>query len=364
MRTHPARTAAALAALALTLAGCGGGTGDQGGGGSTGTVGVILPDSATSPRWDNNDRPLLKKAFDAAGIGSYIDNADGDKSKFGTICDRMVNRGVKVLVITNLDSDSGTACLTKAKRAGIATIDYDRLTLGGGANYYVSFDNVAVGRLMGEGLTKCLTDAGKTTANIVYINGDSADSNAAVVKQGYAEALKPLIDGGKYTLVGDQSGFWDATRAGTAFEQLFTQNRGRIDGAVVANDTMAGGVIARLKANRLNGRVPVTGQDATVEGLQNILAGNQCVTVYKAIKKEADAAAALAIALIKGEDASSVATAKVRDTVSGKDVPAALQTPQAIYKADVKDVVADGFWKASDLCGGAYAALCKEAGVE
>jgi D-xylose transport system substrate-binding protein len=364
MRTRPLGTVTVLAALTLLLAACGGSGGDGGSKDSGGgKVGVILPDAATSPRWESNDRPLLAAAFKAAGVQSDIQNADGDKSKFGTICDGMINSGVKVLLITNLDSDSGSACLKKAQNAGIETIDYDRLTLGGGASYYVSFDNVAVGKLMGEGLSKCLTDAGKTTANIVYINGDPTDNNAALFKQGYVEATKPLIDSGKYKLVGDQTGNWDATKAGTAFEQLYTQNGGKIDGAVVANDTMAGGVIARLKANKLNGKVPVTGQDASVEGLQAILAGDQCMTVYKAIKKEADAAAALAIALIQGKDAAAIASGTVQDTVLKKDVPSALQTPQAIYKADVKDVVADGFWKASDLCTGAYAAACKDAGI-
>jgi D-xylose transport system substrate-binding protein len=364
MRKRPLGTLTVLAALTLSLAACG--SGDDGGGttDSGGKVGVILPDASTSPRWEANDRPLLAAAFKAAGVQSDIQNADGDKSKFGTICDGMINSGVKVLLITNLDSDSGSACLKKAQNAGIETIDYDRLTLGGGASYYVSFDNVAVGRLMGEGLTTCLTDAGKSTANIVYINGDPTDNNAALFKQGYVEATKPLIDSGKYKLVGDQTGNWDATKAGTAFEQLYTQNGGRIDGAVVANDTMAGGVIARLKANKLNGKVPVTGQDASVEGLQAILAGDQCMTVYKAIEKEADAAAELAIALIQGKDASAIASGSVTDTVLKKEVPSALQEPQAIYRDNVKDVVADGFWKASDLCTATYAAACKDAGVQ
>ena len=211
------------------------------------------------------------RAFNAAGIESDIQNADGDKSKFGTICDGMINAGVKVLLIVNLDSDSGSACLKKAQTAGVKTIDYDRLTLGGGASYYVSFDNVAVGKLMGEGLQKCLTDDGKTAGNLVFINGDPTDNNAALFKSGYAEALKPAIDSGKYKLVGDQTGNWDATKAGTAFEQIYTQNNGKIDGVVSANDTMAGGIIARLKANNLNGKVPVTGQDASVAGLQAIL---------------------------------------------------------------------------------------------
>ena len=366
MRKRHIWAVASLATATLLLSACGddgGGGGTGGGGSSAGKVGVILPDAATSPRWEANDRPLLKAAFDAADIQSDIQNANGDKSKFGTLCDGMINAGVKVLLIVNLDSESGTACLKKAQTAGIKTIDYDRLTLGGQASYYVSFDNVAVGKLMGEGLQKCLTDDGKTSANIVFINGDPTDNNAALFKSGYAEALKPLIDSGKYKLVGDQTGNWDATKAGTAFEQIYTQNNGKIDGVVSANDTMAGGIIARLKANNLNGKVPVTGQDASVAGLQAILAGDQCMTVYKAIKKEADAASKLAIALINGQDAASIASGSVKDTVLNKDVPSALQTPASITKANVKDVITDGFWKASDICTGQYAAACASAGI-
>jgi D-xylose transport system substrate-binding protein len=364
-----------VAVLMLALAACGGSSGgtaassssdSASGGGSkaAGKVGVILPDSQTSPRWEANDRPLLKAAFDSAKIDSDIQNADGDTSKFGTICDSMINSGVKVLLIVNLDSDSGSACLKKAQGAGVKTIDYDRLTLGGGASYYVSFDNVAVGKLMGEGLQKCLTDEGKTKGvNIVYINGDPTDNNAALFKSGYVEAMKPKLDSGDYKLVGDQTGKWDEDVAGTAFEQLYTQNKGKIDGVVSANDTMAGGIIARLKANKLNGKVPVTGQDASVAGLQAILSGDQCMTVYKAIKKEADAASQLAIALIQGKDASSIATGSVKDTVLNKDVPSALETPAAIFKANVKDVIDDGFWKASDICTGKFAAECTKLGI-
>jgi D-xylose transport system substrate-binding protein len=358
---RPIAAVALASAAVLVLAGCS--ESKSGGSGGKGKVGVILPDASTSPRWEANDRPLLKKAFDAAGIGSDIQNANGDKSKFGTLCDGMINAGVKVLLIVNLDSDSGSACLRKAQKAGIKTIDYDRLTLGGGASYYVSFDNVGVGKLMGQGLEKCLDAAGKTKANIVFIDGDPTDNNAALFKQGYAEALKPAFDSGKYKLVGDQTGKWDATKAGNAFEQLYTQNNGKVDGVVSANDTMAGGIIARLKPSKLNGKVPVTGQDASKDGLQAILVGDQCMTVYKAIKKEADAASQLAIALIGGKDASSIANGKVKDTVLNKDVPSALEQPQSIFKDTVKDVIADGFWKKSDICTPALAAACTAAGI-
>jgi len=372
------QAAALAAACALVLSGCGGddaadstattggtdaGAAPEGEGDASGTVGVILPDATTSPRWEANDRPLLQGAFDDAGIEADIQNADGDTSKFASICDSMINAGVAVLLITNLDSESGSACLKRAQDAGVQTIDYDRLTLGGGASYYVSFDNVAVGRLMGEGLQKCLTDAGKTKANIVLIDGDPTDNNAALFKQGYVEALQPQVDSGAYTIVGEQTGEWNDEKAGTAFEQIYTQNGGKVDGVVSANDTMAGGIIARLKAAGANGEIPVTGQDASVAGLQSILAGDQCMTVYKAIQKEADAASKLAIALIQGEDASSLATGSVKDTVLDVDVPSVLEEPTAIYKENVKDVIDDGFQTAADVCTGEYAAACTEAGI-
>jgi D-xylose transport system substrate-binding protein len=367
------KAAAAAAACALVLTACGGGDddtatggggGSEGGGEGGGTVGVILPDATTSPRWEANDRPLLQKAFEDAGIEADIQNADGDVSKFGTLCDGMINAGVSVLMITNLDSESGSACLRKAQDAGIATVDYDRLTLGGGASYYVSFDNVEVGRLMAEGLQKCLTDAGKTEGvNFVQINGKPTDNNAALFKQGYVEGMKPVVDSGAFKLVGDQTGEWDANVAGTAFEQLFTQNGGKIDAVISANDTMAGGIIARLKANGLNGKVPVTGQDASVEGLQAILTGDQCMTVYKAIEKEANAASELAISLINGEDGSELAKDTVPDTVTKKDVPSVLETPEIIYKDNVKDVIDDGYQTAEDVCAGPAAAACTELGI-
>ncbi|RYP84912.1 sugar ABC transporter substrate-binding protein [Nocardioides guangzhouensis] len=368
------RRLVALAAVgvlgALSLTACGSDTSDDGGdGGSSDSakkVGVILPDATTSPRWEANDRPSLQQAFDDAGIESTITNADGDVAKFGSICDSMINEGVQVLMIVNLDSESGSACLKKAKDAGIQSIDYDRLTLGGGASYYVSFDNVKVGDLMGEGLTKCLDDAGKTKANIVFINGDPNDNNAALFKSGYQQNLQPKFDSGDYKLVGDQTGEWDATKAGTAFEQIFTQNNGKVDGVVSANDTMAGGIIARLKANGLDGKVPVTGQDASVEGLQRILAGTQCMTVYKDTNLEAKAASDLAIALINGdkEKAASLASGTVKDTELNVDVPSALATPEIIYTDGVAKVISDGFQSADDVCTGQYAKLCQENGVQ
>jgi D-xylose transport system substrate-binding protein len=372
VRTRRTRIASIAAASALVLFGaaaCGSDDNKKSDDGkksdSAGKVGVILPDATTSPRWEGNDRPSLQKAFDDAGIESDIQNAGGDTAKFGTICDTMINEGDKVLMIVNLDSDSGAECLKKAASSGITSIDYDRLTLGGGASYYVSFDNVVVGQLMGQGLDKCLADAGKTKANIIYIDGAETDNTAALFKQGYVEALKPKIDSGDYTLVGDVSGEWDANKAATAFDGLYTKNHGKIDGIVSANDTMAGGIIARLKANGLAGKVPVTGQDASIEGLQRVLAGTQCMTVYKNTNLEADLASKLAIAVIKGDKAAAdaLATGTVKDTTTGQDVKSALATPEAITKDNVKKVIDDGYQKASDVCTGEFAKLCTAAGI-
>ena len=154
---------------------------------------------------------------------------------------------------------------------------------------------------MGDGLIACLDDAGKTKANIVEINGDPTDNNAALFKQGYDGALKPKVDSGDYKIVGDQTGKWDATVAQTTFEQLYTQNNGKVDGVISANDTMAGGIVTVLKNNKLAGEVPVTGQDASDEGLQRVIAGTQCGTVFKDVNLEAEAAAKLAIAMLKND---------------------------------------------------------------
>jgi D-xylose transport system substrate-binding protein len=366
MRRRFLKVAAAVAALTLILAACGGGDdegGDgaaAGGGGKTPKIGVILPDTKSSARWETADKPLLEAAFKAAGVEYDIQNAQGDKTQFQTIADQMITGGANVLMIVNLDSGTGKAVLDKAKSQGVATIDYDRLTLNGGAQYYVSFDNVAVGTLQGEGLAKCLEEQGKSTANIVYLNGSPTDNNATLFKQGYDGVLSKMT---QYKKVDDQSvPDWDNQQAGTIFEQMYTKADGRIDGVLAANDGLGNAVIAILKKNNANGEVPVTGQDATVQGLQNILNGDQCMTVYKAIKQEADAAAKLAIGLAKGEQQSAPDT--VKDPESGADVPAVLLQPQAITFDNINDVVADGFVTKEQLCTGAFAAKCTEAGVE
>jgi D-xylose transport system substrate-binding protein len=325
-------------------------------------VGVILPDSASSARWETADRKYLEAAFKTAGVQYDIQNAQGDKTQFQTIADQMITGGATVLLIVNLDSGTGKAVIDKAKAQGVGVIDYDRLTLNGGASYYVSFDNVAVGKLQGEGLVKCLAEKNVKNPVVAELNGSPTDNNATLFKQGYDSVLQPKYDSKDYTKGPDQSvPDWNNTTGGTMFEQMLTQTNNKIDGVLAANDGLGNAAITVLKRNGLNGKVPVTGQDATVQGLQNILVGDQCMTVYKAVKQEADAAAALAISLAKGETTSTGQT--VKDPESGKEVPSKLLTPQSITKDTVKAVVADGFVTKDELCTAAYAAACTAAGI-
>ncbi|MFA6299703.1 MAG: substrate-binding domain-containing protein, partial [Nocardioides sp.] len=239
---------------------------------------------------------------------------------------------------------------------GVATIDYDRLTLNGSAEYYVSFDNNKVGQLQGQGLAECLGDE---PANIVYLNGSPTDNNATLFSAGAHSVLDPMT---QYKNVGEQAvPDWDNEEAATIFQQLYTAADGKVDGVLAANDGLGGAVISILEGAGQAGKVPVTGQDATVEGLQNILAGTQCMTVYKSAKLEAGALADTAIALVNGEDAETTGTTP--DSESGREVPSILLDPQLITKDSVKDVIDDGGQTAADVCAGEFAKFCTEAGI-
>ncbi|GGX97285.1 sugar ABC transporter substrate-binding protein [Streptomyces fructofermentans] len=355
---------AAAVTLSTSLTACGGDSADDDSSGSDAKkakIGVILPDSKSSARWETADRKYLSEAFKAAGVDYDIQNAQGDKQQFQTIADQMITSGVNVLVIVNLDSGTGKAVLDKAKSQGVATIDYDRLTLGGSAQYYVSFDNNAVGKLQGEGLSKCLSDMKAKKPIVATLNGSPTDNNATLFAEGYNGVLDPKYAAGEYVKGPDQSvPDWDNAQAGTVFEQMLTSEP-KIGGVLAANDGLGNAAIAVLRKQNRNGEVPVTGQDATVQGLQNILAGDQCMTVYKAVKKEADATAALAVSLAKGQKGKTNAT--VEDPEGKRKVASVLETPVAIYKDNVKDVVADGFVTKDELCKGKFAELCAEAGV-
>jgi D-xylose transport system substrate-binding protein len=348
----------------LTLSGLTACTGDdKTAAGRNGTkVGVILPDTSTSQRWGSDDPKLLKAAFDAAGVEVDIQNAQGRADSFISIADSMIKTGAKVLVIVSLDAASGKTVLDRARAAGVKTIDYDRLTLNGNADYHVSFDNVEVGRLQGKGLVRCLKARGVDNPRVAYLNGAPTDHNATLFRDGYDSVLRPQYDDGTLRKGPEQSvPRWNNDEGRFIFDQMIADTDGEIDGVLAANDGLGNAAITVLKRQGRNGRVPVTGQDAEVQGLQNILAGDQCMTVYKSIRKEADAAAKLAISLFRDQPAKT--DDRVKDPQSGGYVPAVLLTPSAIFKGDVEDVIKDGFVDRKTVCAGAFATLCRSNGI-
>ena len=370
------RTAVLAAGLGLTmaLAACGQNAAAPSSGGSApsaaapaagGTkVGVILPETQSSARWEGFDKPLLTAAMQAEGLDADIQNAQGDEQKFSTLADGMISSGVKVLVIASISSESGAAVAAKAKAQGIPTIDYDRLSLGGTSDYYVSFDNEKVGALQGQGLADALK--AKQGAQVIEIAGAPTDNNATLFSDGANSILKPLYDSGALKLVQKQPiPDWDNQVGGTTFEQILTGNGGRVDGVVAANDGLAGAVITVLTKYGLNGQVPVTGQDATPDGLQAILRGDQYMTVYKPIKQEADSTAKLAAALAKGDTAAAdaLATGSVDDTKGNRQVKSVLLTPKSITKDNVKTVIDEGQVKASEVCVGDLQATCQQLSI-
>ena len=253
----------------------------------------------------------------------------------------------------------------KAKAQGIPVIDYDRLNLGGTSDYYVSFDNTKVGELQGQGLVQGL--GAKQGAQIIEIEGAPTDNNATLFYNGAESVLKPKYDSGEYKLVAKQAiEKWDNQIGGTTFEQLLTANGGKVDGVHAANDGLAGAIITVLSKYGLNGKVVVTGQDATPDGLQAILRGDQYMTVYKPIKQEADAAAKLAAALAKGDTAAAdaLATATEKDPTGNRDVKSVLLQPQLITKENVKTVIDDGAVPASEVCVAALAGACGQLGIQ
>jgi D-xylose transport system substrate-binding protein len=358
---------ALIAAAAAIGVGCGSSDKSSSSSGSSGgkadKVAVLLPDTKSSVRWETADRPLLKAAFANAGVPVTVQNAEGDKSTQQQQAEQAITNGAKVLLLVNLDSGSGAAIEANAKSQGVKVIDYDRLTLKGSADYYVSFDNVQVGKLQGQGLVDCLNQKKVSTPQIAELNGSPTDNNATLFAQGYNSVLNPLYKAGKAKKVADQSvPDWDNQRALTIFEQMLQRSSNKIDGVLAANDGLGNAAISALKQRKLP-KIPVTGQDATAEGIQNILSGDQCMTVYKAIKKEADAASKLAIALAKGQQPpSGLVNGKSDDT--SRQVPSVLLTPVTVTKANINQtVIKDGFLKPSDICNGKYASLCQQAGI-
>jgi D-xylose transport system substrate-binding protein len=359
--------AAAFAALAFVAAGCGSDdnnksstSGGSSGGSKAGKVAVLLPDSKSSVRWETQDRRYLDQAFTAAGVPHTIVNAEGEAATQRTQAEQAITNGAKVLLLVDLDPGSGAAIIANAHNQGVKVIDYDRLTLGGGADYYVSFDNEAVGKLQGEGLVKCLDAGGPSNPTVAELNGSPTDNNATLFANGYNSVLDPKYSSGDYKKGPNQSvPDWDNQKALTIFEQMLQKTNNKIDGVLAANDGLGNAAISALKARKLK-QIPVTGQDATAQGIQNILAGDQCMTVYKAVKAEADAAGKLAIALAKGETPTTNGSTDNK----GSKTPSVLLKPVSVTKANIKDtVIKDGFLKRSDICVGKFASLCTKAGI-
>jgi D-xylose transport system substrate-binding protein len=347
--------AVVISASALLLTGC---SGTSSGGTKASTRAcVILPDSASSPRWENGDRPALTKAFTDAGFTADVQNAQGDTNKYAAIADQELTKGCGVMILTDYNG-AAVAVTQKAQKQGIPVIAYDRpITTGPSsapkmlADYYVSFDNTKVGGLEGQSIVDGLKAANKdaSKAVVVYMGGDPTDGNAKLFHDGAvavmsAAGIKPAAE---------PTGVWDGDKTATNFEQALTSLGGKVDAVWVANDTNAAGVITVLDKNGL--KVPVSGQDASTAGLQNVLLGKQTATVYKPFKLEASAASKLAIQLLKGKKPAAATS------LYGK--PFIAVTPILITPDKVETVVTAGDAKATDICTTNVAAMCKKYGV-
>ena len=334
-----------------------------------GMIGVLLPDTTTSTRYVQYDAPYLKQAFEAAGLSSdqfKIDNAQGSTSTMQQQAEADITAGASVLLVDPLDPGSGAAIESNAESKGVKVIDYDRLVTGGPEDrYYVSFNNVDVGKLIGQGEVDCISAWNVKDPNILIMDGDPTDNNAKLFAEGYNGVLKSHFDDGSYTKVGEPAGTWDANTAATTFEQQFTAHP-NINAVVTPNDNVAGAVISILLKNKIPPKTfPTTGQDASPDGLQNILREYQCGTVYKAPFAEPQAAAALAIMLRAGvTPPASLVNATTPDTTLNKDIKSVYTTPVWVTTDNMADtIIKDGVVKASDICTGDLADACTAAGI-
>jgi D-xylose transport system substrate-binding protein len=316
---------------------------------------VLLPDKTSSTRYEQFDRPFLAKAFKRAGVSATILNALGSAQTQRSQGDQCVTNGAKVILVDALDSGTGAAIEKAAAAKGVKSIDYDRLVLKGKASYYVSFDNVKVGSTMGKGLVAAIAAKHLTKPVVSELNGGITDNNAKLFKQGYDSVLSPLFKSGKYVKAksGDQWTDWDYQKGLTAFEQMLTANGNKIDASIAANDNLAGAVVAALKGHGLK-PIPLTGQDATPQGVQYILAGWQTGTVFKNVITEANAAATVAIQMLKGQKVKT--NGKVSNGV--RNVPSVLLPPIWVTKKNYTILFTTGFLKKSQVCIGEYKKYC------
>jgi D-xylose transport system substrate-binding protein len=322
-------------------------------------VGIILPDTTSSPRWVTADPQALQQACSQYKLSCDIKNANGSPQTMKSIAEQMESNGVKALVIVNLDQASGAAIEKEATQKGVIPVDYDRLTPGGGAAVYVSFNGVTVGQVQGKTLTQCPQVKNQKSVQYVDIDGAPTDNNALLFAQGYDSVLSKQPG---WTRVAKQTGNWDGPTAGRVFSQMLNKNP-NIKAVMSANDTMAQAVITDLKSQNLVGKVAVGGQDATAGGLQNIMAGSQCFTIYKPSAKEAFPAMKAVAQLVNGQQPSDV-NATTPDPVTKNKVPSILATPIAITKANVAQPINDGYTPKKSVCTGQYVSLCKQNGVK
>ena len=333
-----------------------------------GNVAAILPDTVTSARYTEFDAPDLNEALGLAGLSPSqfsVVNAQGSDATELSDAQEAITKGASVLIMDPLDSGVGTSIESYAKAHGVAVIDYDRLTLGGSRAYYDSFNNVQVGTLIGQGFVACATAWGVKTPNVLVMKGAPTDNNATLFAQGYLAVLTPHFADKSYIDAGTPAGTWDPPTAESEFQQAFTAHK-NINSVLTPNDENAAPIIHYLQTQGVKAKTfPVTGQDATLVGLQNILSGFQCGTVYKPIYLEAQAAVALAMYLRAGKTPpATLVNGTTPDSTTGVKVPSVLLTPEWVTTSNMNStVIADQFVPAQQLCVGAYAADCKAAGI-
>jgi D-xylose transport system substrate-binding protein len=333
-----------------------------------GKVAVILPDTVSSTRYVEFDAPYLKKSFQLAGLpasDTIIENAQGSDATQFSDAQAAITNGATVLVIDPLDSGVGSRIESYAKSHGVPVIDYDRLTLGGSRKYYVSFNNTYVGTLLGNGLVSCIKAWGVKNPQVIVMRGDPTDNNATLFANGYLAVLNPLFANKTYTDVANPAGTWTPATALTEFEAAYTAHP-NANAVLMPNDENGAPIIHYLITKGIKAMTfPVTGQDATLTGLQNVIAGYQCGTVYKPIYLEAQAAAALAMYLRAGvTPPAALVNGMATDVNTHVNVPSILETPEWVVPTTIQStVIKDGFVPASQLCAGSYAADCTKYGI-
>jgi len=333
-----------------------------------GSVAAILPDTVSSARYTEFDAPYLTQGLLAAGLTPSqfsVQNAQGSDATELSDAQAAITKGASVLIMDPLDSGVGAQIESYASSHGVKVIDYDRLTLGGSRAYYDSFNNVEVGTLIGNGFVACATAEGVSKPNVLVMRGAPTDNNATLFAQGYDAVLKSYFSSGKYVDVANPAGTWDPPTAESEFQQAYTAHK-NINSVLTPNDENAAPIITYLQREGIKAKTfPVTGQDATLVGLQNILSGYQCGTVYKPIYLEAQAAVALAMYLRADKTPpTALVNGQTLDSTSSKEVPSVLLTPEWVTTSNMDStVIADNFVPAQQLCVGSYAADCKAAGI-